>query len=108
VKENIVYYLAIVRVSKEDTRFLKPEMTTHVKIIFAEKKDILTAPNAAVKFEKGKQVAYKVMSPDRVEKVEIKTGIRGEEATEILSGVKEGDVLATKLILPIPAKPEGQ
>lgn len=105
VKENIVYYLAIVKVSKDDTLFLKPEMTTHIKIIFEEKSDILVAPNAAVKFEKGTQVAYKVTGPDKVQKVELKTGIRGEDKTEIISGVQEGDVLATKLILPVSATP---
>ncbi len=106
IKENIVYYLAIVKVSKEDALFLKPEMTTHVKIVFAEKDNLLAAPNAAVKFEKGKQIAYKVLGPHDVQKVEIKTGIRGEEKTEIISGVKEGDVLATKIILPAPPNPE--
>lgn len=105
VKENIVYYLAIVKVSKDDTLFLKPEMTTHIKIIFEEKSNILVAPNAAVKFEKGTQVAYKVTGPDKVQKVELKTGIRGEDKTEIISGVQEGDVLATKLILPVSAPP---
>jgi multidrug efflux pump subunit AcrA (membrane-fusion protein) len=106
VKENIVYYLAIVKVSKEDALFLKPEMTTHVKIIFAEKDNLLAVSNAAIKFEKGKQIAYKVLGPHEVQKVELRTGIRGEEKTEIISGVKEGDVLATKLILPAPPKPE--
>jgi multidrug efflux pump subunit AcrA (membrane-fusion protein) len=108
VKDNIVYYLAIVRISKDDAFFLKPEMTTHIKIIFDEKSNILTAPNAAIKFEKGKQIAYKVIGNNKVQKVELKTGIRGEEKTEILSGVKEGDILATKLILPVQSKPEGQ
>lgn len=106
IKDNIVYYLAIVKVTKDDTRFLKPEMTTHIKIIFDEKNNILIAPNAAIKFEKGKQIAYKVIGPQRVQKVELKTGIRGEENTEIISGVKEGDVVATKIILPVSAKPE--
>jgi multidrug efflux pump subunit AcrA (membrane-fusion protein) len=59
VKDNIVYYLAIVKVSQNDAQFLKPEMTTHIKIIFAEKTDILIVPNAAIKFE-GEQIAYKV------------------------------------------------
>ncbi|MCL5061998.1 MAG: efflux RND transporter periplasmic adaptor subunit [Nitrospiraceae bacterium] len=104
VKDNIVYYLTIVKVTKEDALLLKPEMTTHVKIIFDEKRDILTAPNAAIKFEKGKHIAYKVTGPDKVQKVELKIGIRGEEKTEIISGVKEGDELATKLILPISTK----
>ena len=108
VKENIVYYLAIVRVSKEDSTFLKPEMTTHIKIIFSEEQNILIAPNASIKFEKGKQVAYKVTGPDKVQRVDVRTGIRGEDNTEIISGVSEGDVLATKLILPVSSKPANQ
>lgn len=104
VKDNIVYYLATVRVSIQDAGFLRPEMTTHVKIISDEKKNILTAPNAAVKFEKGKQIVYKVTGQNMVSKTEIKTGIRGEDKTEILSGVNEGDVLATKLIIPAESK----
>ncbi len=108
VKENIVYYLAIVKVPKADTQFLKPEMTTHVKIIFAEQNDITIAPNAAIKFEKGKQVAYKVTGENKVEKVDIKIGLRGEDNTEILSGAREGDILATKLILPVSEKSENR
>jgi len=108
VKENIVYYLAIVRVSKGDSTFLKPEMTTHIKIIFSEEQNILIAPNASIKFEKGKQVVYKVTGPDKVQRVDVRTGIRGEDNTEIISGVSEGDVLATKLILPVSSKPANQ
>ena len=107
VRENIVYYLSIVKVSKEDARHLRPEMTTHVKIVTTEKSGVLTVPNAAVKFEKGRQIAYKtVKGPKKVEKVEIQLGIRGEERTEILSGIPEGTELATKLIL--PTAPEGE
>jgi hypothetical protein len=40
--------------------------------------------------------------------VEIKTGIRGEDNTEIISGVADGDVLATKLILPVSSNPESR
>lgn len=104
VKDNIVYYLAIVPVSKEDARYLKPEMTTHVKVVFQEKENVLTASNAAIKFEEGRQVAYRVIGPNKVEKRELKTGLRGEDQTEILSGVEEGDELATKIILPVPNK----
>jgi len=109
VKDNIVYYLAIVKIKDDIAVFLKPEMTTHIKIIFDEKTNILTAPNAAIKFEKGEQIAYKVIGPETVEKVTLKTGIRGEDKTEILSGAQEGDKLATKIILPpVPSETEGQ
>ncbi|MBF0495934.1 MAG: HlyD family efflux transporter periplasmic adaptor subunit [Deltaproteobacteria bacterium] len=103
-KDNIVYYLAIVKVTREDAAFLRPEMTTYVKVIFSRKPSILTVPNAAGKFEKGKQIAYKVIGPNKVEKIQLLTGIRGEDRTEIISGLKAGDELATKLILPVEKK----
>ncbi len=101
VKENIVYYLSTMKISPDDAAYLKPEMTTHVRIITEERKDILTAPNAAIKFERGRQVAYKVTGKNKVEKLTLKIGIRGEDKTEILSGASEGDVIATKIILPV-------
>ena len=54
IKDNIVYYLAIVKIDPKDTAFLRPEMTTHVRIIVEEKKDVLVVPNNAVRFEEGK------------------------------------------------------
>jgi len=108
VKENIVYYLSIVKVSKEDAAFLKPEMTTHARIITTQKEDAVTAPNAAVKFDKGKQVVYQVDGAGKVKKTVVKIGIRGEDRTEILSGVEAGALLATKLILPVSPEAEAQ
>lgn len=108
VKDNIVYYLSIVRIDRTDARFLKPEMTTHVKIVFDEKTDILTIPNAAIKFEKGKQVVYRVYDKDKIEKVEVKIGIRGEGKSEVISGIKENEIVATKLIMPTTKKTDQQ
>jgi RND family efflux transporter MFP subunit len=104
-KDNIVYYLAIVQVTPEDAEVLKPEMTTHVRVIYEQKDSVLTAPNAALKFEEGKQVAYVVIGENKVEKAVVRSGVRGEDRTEILSGVKEGDEVATKIILPVENKP---
>ena len=96
VKDNIVYYLATVKVSPEDAAFLRPEMTTHVRIILIEKSDVLTVPNAAIKFEKGRQIAYVATKGSQsVTKVELKLVIRGEERTEVLSGASEVTELAT-------------
>jgi multidrug efflux pump subunit AcrA (membrane-fusion protein) len=105
VKDNIVYYLAIVKVFGADAAFLKPEMTTHVRIVFFESSNVLTLPNAAIKFEGGRQVVYRVTGPNQVQRAEVTIGARGEEQTEILSGVKEGEEVAVKLILPVADKP---
>lgn len=103
VRDNITYYLSIVRISKADAMQLRPEMTTYVKIVINEKSDVLLAPNAAVKFQAGKQVAYRVQGKGTIDPSELEIGIRGEDETEILSGVREGDILATRLIIPVSA-----
>lgn len=108
VKDNIVYYLATVKVPTDDAAFLRPEMTTHARIILTEKEGVLTVPNAAIKFEKGRQIAYEAAKgAQTVKKVELKLGVRGEDRTEALSGVSEGTELATKLVLPVPASFQG-
>jgi multidrug efflux pump subunit AcrA (membrane-fusion protein) len=102
VKDNIVYYQAIVNISPEDSKTVRPEMTTHVRIITEKKGHVLTVPNSAVKYENGKHMAYKVLSSGgKVEKTPVKAGIKGEDKTEILSGLAEGDEVAVKLVINI-------
>ena len=104
VKENIVYYLAIVKVKPEYAKYLRPEMTVYSKIITGIKHNVLLVPNSALKFENGKQYVYKVVNGKPI-KTFIKTGIMGEKFTEVKEGLKEGDIVATKLILPLKTKP---
>lgn len=100
VKDNIVYYLATVKIKPEDAFFLKPEMTSHVKILSERKTDVLLVPNAAVKFEKGEYVVLVPREPKNVP-VNVKIGIRDEKNTEITSGLKEGE----EIIIEKPAAP---
>ena len=100
VKDNITYYLAIVNITRDNAMFFKPEMTTYAKIIYDNKHNILTVPNEAIKFAKGRCFAYTFTDKKEVEKNYLELGISGEEKTEIISGVKEGDILITKMIIP--------
>lgn len=90
IKENVVYYLAILKIDLKDTTFLKPEMTTHVRIIIDEKKDVIIVPNNAVRFEDGKNVVY-VKLKDRIAWKAVTPGIRDDRFTEIVSGLGEGE-----------------
>jgi len=99
IKENIVYYLAILKIDPKDTTFLKPEMTTHVRIIIDEKTDVIVVPNGAIRFEEGKNVVY-VRSKDKAERRAVTTGIRDDRFTEIISGVSEGE----RVIIPAVKK----
>lgn len=104
IKDNIVYYLATVKINKEDALLLRPEMTTHVKIYSEQKKNVLLVPNAAVKFEKGEYVV--VVPKDKgTTTIPVKIGIRDENMTEIVSGLKENQTILIEK-KPIPKIPE--
>ncbi|MCX8110631.1 MAG: efflux RND transporter periplasmic adaptor subunit [Syntrophorhabdaceae bacterium] len=97
IKENIVYYLAILKIDPKDTEFLKPEMTSHAKIIIEEKKDVIVVPNSAVRFEEGKNVVY-VKTGDKPVRRQVEIGIRDDRFTEIISGLKEGEIVTIPVI----------
>ncbi len=102
IKENIVYYLAILKIEPKDTMFLRPEMTTHVRIIIDEKADVIIVPNSAIRFEDGKNVVY-VKLKDKIERKAVTTGIRDDRFTEIVSGLSEGELVvipAAKKVMP--------
>jgi len=91
-----------VEIDKTTAEQLRPEMTTHVKIKISDRKNVLTVKNGAIKFEAGEQVVYKVIDKktNKVERQLVQTGIKGEDRTEVLSGLKENDVVAVRIILP--------
>lgn len=99
IKDNIVYYLAIVKIDPKDTAYLRPEMTTHVRIIVEEKTDVLVVPNNAVRFEEGKTVVY-FKGKDKIEPRQVTPGIRDDRFTEITAGLKEGETI----MIPVVAK----
>ncbi len=103
VKQNIVYYMSIVKVKPEYTKYLKPEMTVYAKIITGEKDNALLIPNEALRYERGKEYVYKIVNGKPV-KTYIKTGWMDEKYTEVLSGLKEGDIIAVKVIVPKKTK----
>ncbi len=101
IKDNIVYYLAIVKIDPKDTAFLRPEMTTHVRIIVEEKKDVLVVPNNAVRFEEGKTVVY-FKAKDKTEPRQVTPGIRDDRFTEIVAGLKEGETIVIPSVVKKP------
>jgi len=91
IKDNIVYYLAIVKIDPKDTALLRPEMTAHVRIIVEEKAGVLVVPNNAVRFEEGKNVVYISKGKEKPERRIVTPGIRDDNFTEIVSGIVEGE-----------------
>lgn len=99
IKDSIVYYQTVVPLDKESALKLKPEMTTQCRVIVDSKEGVLAIPNEAVKWVNGQQVVYKVEGKDSLLPISPVLGMRGSASSEVLEGLKEGDVVATRLIL---------
>lgn len=101
VRDNIVYYRALVTVDPHQADFLRPEMTTQCKIIVETRDNVLSIPNAALKWVAGRQVVF-VGEPDAGEPREVtpELGLQGLERSEVLSGLEEGQPVAVQLVIP--------
>jgi HlyD family secretion protein/macrolide-specific efflux system membrane fusion protein len=104
VRDNIVYYQAIVDIVPEDTRLLRPEMTTQAQIVVETRDNVLLIPNSALKWVEDRQVLFVQESDGNVRRVSPELGLAGVRESEILAGVKEGEKVATQVDLP-GAKP---
>jgi len=101
IRDNIVYYRVLVRVTTEEAQWLRPEMTTQCKIIVETKKDVLTVPNTALKWVTNRQVCFVVDDPKQEPReVSPELGLVGLDKSEVIDGLKEGEVVATQLVLP--------
>jgi len=100
IRDNIVYYRALVDVDKEQATFLRPEMTTQVQIIVAEKDNVLKIPNTALKWVDGRQVVFVQEKDGAVRQVVPQLGLVGITDSEVVQGLKAGDRVATQVSLP--------
>lgn len=91
VIQDVVYYIAKLRLEKIDAR-LKPGMGGDADIHIDEKRGVLELPSRLIQ-EDGDKQYVSVLRPDNVvERRNIEIGLRGDEGiVEVLSGLSEGD-----------------
>ena len=93
---NVVTYTVIVEVNNEEGKLI-PGMTANVSIITNKKENILTVPNAALKFtpvtdgRKYNSQGIWIMQNGKPRRVNIETGVSDETNTEIISKDLKGD-----------------
>lgn len=94
LQENVVNYITLISI-KNSAGKLKPDMTANVTITLNKKKGVLAVPSAAVKREGGKKYVYILKENGRPARREVKTGWKDGPFIEIISGLKEGEVVVT-------------
>ena len=88
---GVVNYPVTVAITKT-TDAVKTGMTSNVNIIVAERDNVLTVPNRAIRTV-GKQKTVTVLFEGQQIQTPVQAGLSGDSATEITSGLKEGDVV---------------
>jgi len=107
IRDNIVYYKALVTVDREQALLLRPEMTTQCSVVVDTREGVLTVPNQALKWVGGGQTVFVVdkAAPGGVRPVAPKLGLPGLEQSEVLEGLSEGEEVATQIVLSGQEKP---
>jgi len=100
IRDNIVYYKALVAISREQAELLRPEMTTQVQIVVETRDDVLLIPNNALKWVDDHQVVFARGADGTVRRVSPKLGLAGITHTEVVEGLQEGEEVATQVELP--------
>jgi len=103
IRDNIVYYQALVRVSAENAMRLRPEMTTQCQIVVSELKNVLVIPNSALKWVDNQQTVF-LVEDGKPRRIQPELGLAGLNETEVLSGLAAGQLVATQIVLPSTGK----
>ncbi len=88
--DDVTYYEIKIAFLGEIPNEIKEGMTADITIETAKKENVLIVPNEAIFKEKG-EAFVEVFENGKIEKRKIKTGLEGENFTEIISGLKEGE-----------------
>ncbi|MDI6827232.1 MAG: efflux RND transporter periplasmic adaptor subunit, partial [Armatimonadota bacterium] len=96
VEQNVTTIPVTVEIENPDAR-LKPGMNATCEFIIERKENVLVVPTEAVRDEDGKYTVTVIKNGKQIErKVEI--GIAGDEFTEIVDGLKEGEEVVTAVV----------
>ncbi|MBU4370253.1 efflux RND transporter periplasmic adaptor subunit, partial [Patescibacteria group bacterium] len=111
VSQGIVSY-GIKIIFDTDVEQVKPGMSVTVDIITEAKQDVLILPSSAIKFQEGayyvelvdanKQFANTpgTVLPTQPKRQSVEIGLSNDFSTEVVSGLKEGDIVVVSTINP--------
>lgn len=97
--QDVVYYQIKLRLNDIDVR-IKPGMSSNIDIATAEKSNVVIIPMRAVKIEGTKKFVDILQTDNTTKKVEVKTGLEGDEGmVEISSGLIGGEKVVTFVVV---------
>jgi len=92
--QDVVYYQVKIQFNQE-TKNVKPGMTANLTINTDNRENVLVIPSRAVKSRDGEKYVEVLTPVKQVEQKTVTIGLKGNEGTEILSGLNEGEEVIT-------------
>ena len=92
VVDNVVNYITEIAITSGHGRTLRPEMTARVNIVTEGQRGVLAVPSAAVRRD-AKGTFALAAGPDGPARRSIRTGVRGDDLTEVREGLAAGDTV---------------
>jgi len=91
IQDNVVYYITSISVDNREGK-LMPDMTANVLIFLDQRKGVITVPNKAVQRE-GQRKFVLVLDKGLPDRRYVDVGWKDQSYTEILDGLREGDLV---------------
>jgi len=92
-QSNVVTFEVRIEILSKNKSLLKPEMTTNIEVIVAEKDDVLAIPVGALSRVHGQYFVSIQKVDGTTEEREVEIGINNGEMVEIVSGLAESDTV---------------
>jgi RND family efflux transporter MFP subunit len=90
IRDNVVNYIAVIEIDSAGENQLRPEMTAYVTIKTSIAEHVLAIPNNLITKKGAENVVYVLENNHPVIR-KVTTGIRGNQLTQILNGLTEGE-----------------
>ncbi|MCI0578757.1 MAG: HlyD family efflux transporter periplasmic adaptor subunit, partial [Chloroflexi bacterium] len=89
---GVVTYLVTINIQAEEVP-LRPGMTANASIVVDEVDGVLVVPNWAIRLDRetGQAFVNRLQAGGTIEEVVVETGLRNEQFSEVVSGLREGD-----------------
>jgi RND family efflux transporter MFP subunit len=94
--DGVIRYFVYIEILNPDEK-LRSGMNVDVEITTKKVTDVITVPNSAVKPYQGSRAVRVPGDQGEIEYIPVKIGIRGENKTEIMRGIEEGQEVITSL-----------
>jgi HlyD family secretion protein len=91
-ENGIVSYDVDLTLDANDPR-VRVGMTAEANVIVTERENVLVIPNIYVRLDRERAFVNLLRPDGTIEEVEVTLGLQGQETSEVVDGLEEGDVI---------------